>query len=279
MHIFQVGVGSGGMVVLDLIARNAAIDRITIVDPDSYAAKNVYRHCFPSQAVGQPKVELAAEWVRERRSDLEVLALEANLCDPALQSRFAAIAASCDLGVCAVDNEPAKYAFDSLMRAARKPWTLGEVLSGGIGGWIHRFSPDGPCYGCVASHLQRAVVDEPTSPPPDYANPGDAVAETTIPASKASIEAIASLHALAMLECLGKLQSNAKQPGEPFTSMLFSLRTVPGIFEEAYKAYRFRIERDTSCLICSMKTVATGSLSDETLDVELDQALGRLAPQ
>ena len=89
------------------------------------------------------------------------------------------------------------------MRRHGKPWTLGEVLSGGIGGFVHWFVPGGPCYGCVASHLQRSVtVDK--APTPDYSSSGRAGAETTIPASKASIHAIASLHALVTLGSAGQ---------------------------------------------------------------------------
>ena len=65
---------------------------------------------------------------------------------------------ACDIGICAADNEPAKFHFDMLMRRHQKPWTLGEVLSGGIGGFVHWFNPGGPCYGCVASHLRRSVT-------------------------------------------------------------------------------------------------------------------------
>ena len=86
------------------------------------------------------------------------------------------------------------------MRRHGKPWALGEVLSGGIAGWVHRFAPDGPCYGCVASHLQRSAPGDPAAPAPDYADPNGQVRETTIPAGKASIDAVASLHALVTLE-------------------------------------------------------------------------------
>jgi molybdopterin/thiamine biosynthesis adenylyltransferase len=218
---------------------------------------------------------------------LTVTSLAADLTDPAHHPHFSAIAASCDLGVCAVDNEAAKYAFDALMRAHRKAWTLGEVLSGGIGGWIHRFQPDGPCYGCVASHLQRTVQEEPTAPRPDYSNPRSAVAETTVPASKASIEAIASLHALLTLELLAlntpsrseAQHLNLGTEQESFTSLLFTLRRVPGVFEEAFRSHRFRIPRFEGCLVCSMKPVTQTPESGEILDVALDQALDRLAPQ
>ena len=271
MKVFQVGAGSGGIVVLDLVARDPRVTRVTLVEPDVYKPHNVHRHIFPPQAVGRRKADLAAEWVRDRRPDLVVESLVADLTDPARLSEFRELAATCDVGVCAVDNEPAKYAFDALMRAAGKPWALGEVLSGGIGGWVHRFTPDGPCYGCVASHLQRTVTDEQAAPPPDYSNPGAAVAETTIPATKASIEVIAGLHALVTLDLLAS--AGTPSPGADFTSLLFTLARVPGVFEDAYRPYRFRIPKSASCLICSpIPTPATG----EDLDVALDQALARL---
>jgi hypothetical protein len=247
---------------------------------------------------------LAAEWVRERRPELELKVITADLTDPARQAEFARLAAECDVGVCAVDNEPAKFAFDALMRAAGKPWTLGEVLSGGIGGWVHRFAPGGPCYGCVASHLKRTVAEEPQPPPPDYSNPGGAVAETTVPAGKASIEVIAGMHAVLTLEVLA---SGGRQPpvqraqggGQKtavedarrvdsdlpsahcplpsgFTSLLFTLKCVPGVFDEAFRSYRFSIPKSPACLVCAGRPAA---MAGEDLDVALGEALGRLGPQ
>ena len=266
MKLFQVGAGSGGIVVLDLLTRDPRITAVALIEPDVYSAKNVHRHIFPPSSVGRMKAELAAEWVRERRPDIAVDVLVADLTDPAMHATFEKHAAACDVGVCAVDNEAAKYAFDALMRKAGKPWTLGEVLSGGIGGWVHRFTPDGPCYGCVASHMQRNVNEEPQAPPPDYANPAAALAETTIPASKASIEVVAGLHASMTFDVL------AGDAAE-FTSLLFTLKRVPGVFEEAYRPFRFRISKSHACLFCSAIPV---SVAGEDLDVALDQALARL---
>src|SRR5215207_4117693 len=200
MQLFQVGAGSGGMAVLDLVARDPRVTRVTLVEPDVYAPHNVYRHLFPPSAVGKLKAELAAEWVRAIRPDGAFTAVVADVTDPSRQGEFARLAAECDVGVCAADNETAKFAFDALMRAAGKPWTLGEVLSGGIGGWVHRFAPGGACYGCVASHLKREVAEQPGGPLPDYSDPNAAQPEATIPATKASIAVIAGLHALVTLE-------------------------------------------------------------------------------
>jgi len=142
--------------------------------------------------------------------------------------------------------------------------TLGEVLSGGIGGWVHAFRPGEACYGCVASHLQRNVTTDNT-PPPDYADPNAPVQETSIPATKASISVIASLHASLTLSVLAGSVPD-------FTSLLLPLAKVDGLFAEALRPFRFRITRSPECLICGVREGPAG----EELDVALDQALARL---
>ena len=275
-HLFQVGVGSGGMPVLDMLGRDPRLTHVTIVEHDVYQAHNVVRHLFPLADVGQPKAVLARRWLLERRPDLRVDLIQHNLLDKEHQADIAEAVRACDLGVCAADNELAKFHFDGLMRRHGKPWTLGEVLSGGIGGFVHGFVPGGPCYGCVASHLQRPsspdFVEVARPVTPDYSQPAGP-AETTVPASKASIQAIAALHALVTLDLLEKGPSYA--PG--FTSLLLTLQRVPEVFEEAFRPYRFRVARNPACLICRP---ADPQRSDpptvEELDVALDQALARL---
>jgi molybdopterin/thiamine biosynthesis adenylyltransferase len=284
-HLIQVGAGSGGMPVLDLLCRDERIRQVTLIEPDLYKLHNVERHLFPPAGVGEMKAELAEAWLKERRPDLEVRLLIGDLLDPALQGAIDAAASTADVGICAADNEPAKYQWDGLMRRHGKPWTLGEVLSGGIGGFVHWFVPGGPCYGCVASHLQReAPAEKP--PAPDYSQPGGAMTETRIPASKASIHAIASLHAHVTLQLLevqsqlaaadssasAHLQSHL-QNLLGFTSLLFTLQRVPDVFDEAYRPYRFRVARAADCLICRPRPTPSSS---EELDVALDQALARL---
>src|SRR5262245_13900937 len=129
-HLLQVGAGSGGMPVLDMLGRDPRVRRVTLIEPDVYKPHNVERHLFPFEAVGQPKATLAERWLKERRPDLEVTVFACELQDPVAQNAIEVAAAAADVGVCAADNEPAKYAFDALMRRHEKPWTLGEVLSG-----------------------------------------------------------------------------------------------------------------------------------------------------
>ncbi len=271
-HILQVGAGSGGIAVLDLLARDPRVTRITLIEPDSYKPHNVYRHLFPANAVGRLKAELATEWVHAIRPEIGCEPHIANITDTSRHEEFSALACECDLGICAVDNEAAKFAFDSLMRSANKPWTLGEVLSGGIGGWVHRFLPNAACYGCVASYLQREVTEKPIAPPPDYNNPTATIRETTIPANKPSIAVIAAMHSLVSLELLQPRAEESAPPDE-FTSLLFSLQTVPGVFDSPFRAHKLRIARSPTCLICGTNTPP---IAGESLDAALDQALAQL---
>jgi hypothetical protein len=268
-HLFQVGAGSGGMPVLDMVGRDPRITRVTLIEPDIYKPHNVERHLFPQAAIGRAKAELAREWFQERRPDLTFDVMEVDLLDPEAQPAVERAAAAADVGVCAADNEPAKYHFDALMRRHGKPWTLGEVLSGGIGGFVHVFRPGEACYGCVASHLQRSVRVEKEKAP-DYSQPGGAVHETRIPAGKAAIQTIAGLHALVTLGLLER----GFQPG--FTSLLWTLQRVPDVFDEAFRPFRFRIPRAEHCLICRQDPPQSGASTVEDLDVALDQALARL---
>jgi len=270
VHLIQVGAGSGGMPVLDAVCRDARITQVTLIEPDIYKPHNVERHLFPTTAVGQAKAELAKRWLKERRPDLKVRLLQCDLLAPQAQAAIEEAAQSTDIGICAVDNEPAKLHWDGLMRRLGKPWTLGEVLSGGIGGFVHWFVPGGPCYGCVASHLQRSVaVDKAKAP--DYSQVGGQVHETTVPASMASIHAIAALHALVTLDLLGHGVSWA--PG--FTTLLLTLQRVPDVFDEPFRPYKFRIPRLDGCLICRAGNDYAAATPEE-LDVALDQALARL---
>ena len=282
-HLIQVGAGSGGMPVLDMLCRDPRVTRVTLIEPDVYKPHNVERHVFAPSGIGEPKAELAVAWLKERRSDLDVRILACDLLDPASQLAIEEAIAPADVGVCAADSEVAKYQWDLLMRKHSKPWTLGEVLSGGIGGFVHWFTPGGPCYGCVAGRLNREAPQE-KAPAPDYSQPGGAVADVTVPASMASIHAIASLHALLTLQIFNfRLHIADGEPIENlqskienhlgFTSLLLALQKVDDVFDEAFRPYRFRIARATDCLICRPRPTPSSS---EDLDVALDQALARL---
>src|SRR5439155_23030436 len=78
-HLLQVGAGSGGMPVLDMLCRDPRITCVTLMEPDVYKPHNVQRHVFPLAGVGEPKAELAETWLKDRRPELEVRLLACDL--------------------------------------------------------------------------------------------------------------------------------------------------------------------------------------------------------
>ena len=116
--------------------------------------------------------------------------------------------------------------------------------------------------------MRREAAEAPPEKPPDYSDPGAAVAETRVPASKSAIMTVAGLHALVTLDLLDEPPTDSG-----FTTFLFSLRRVPGVFDDPYRPFRFRVPREAKCLVCGMKELARPG---QDLDVALNEALARL---
>ena len=252
-HLFQVGAGSGGMPVLDMLCRDPRITRVTLVEPDVYKPHNVERHLFPPRAVGEPKADLAEQWLKERRPDLEVRT--ARLRSAATRHCKRTIDAGGGRGrhrrLCRRQragqvslgrpDAPARQAVDARRSAQRRHRRLRPL--------VRARRPLLRLRGQPFAALGRRWTSRRRRTTP---SPGGPVAETTIPASMASIHAIASLHALVTLGLLDDPAGYA--PG--FTSLLLTLQRVPDVFEEAFRPYRFRVPRAADCLICQRATDA-----------------------
>src|SRR5262245_21527451 len=104
------------MPVLDMLCREPRVTCVTLIEPDVYKPHNVQRHIFSLSGVGASKAELARAWLKERRPEIDVRLLVCDLLDLGSQSAIDEAVAAADIGVCAADNEPAKYHWDALMR-------------------------------------------------------------------------------------------------------------------------------------------------------------------
>ncbi len=79
-HLLQVGAGSGGMPVLDMVCRDARITHVTLIEPDVYKDHNVERHLFafrsgPKKGVAGPCLVAGARPTLSRHT-------RSDLCDP-----------------------------------------------------------------------------------------------------------------------------------------------------------------------------------------------------
>src|SRR5208282_3727286 len=96
-HLIQVGAGSGGMPVLDMVCRDPRINQVTLIEPDIYKPHNLERHVFPPSGIGEPKAELAERWLKERRPDLNVRLFICDLLAPKQQADIEEAARTADI--------------------------------------------------------------------------------------------------------------------------------------------------------------------------------------
>jgi len=108
VKLIQVGAGSGGMPVLDLVCRDPRISDVLLIEPDIFKPHNVCGTSLPAPEWGRPKVKLDAAWLRERCPHVAVRTLAGDLLDPQSAEQLQQEAAQANMGICAADNEPAK---------------------------------------------------------------------------------------------------------------------------------------------------------------------------
>ena len=154
--ILGVG-GLGSTILMQLVG--AGVGHLTLVDHDvvelvNFARQFIYRRCD----LGRPKVERAAEWVREFDPDVAVRTVSRKLGSAA---DIAALLDGIDLVVAAVDTPPLEVGswINAACVAAGVPF-----VRGGMGVQSAYYSVDpgrGPCHECERGTM-LAELDQPT---------------------------------------------------------------------------------------------------------------------
>ena len=196
-------------------AATRASRRVTLIEPDVYKPHNVERHLFPLSAVGERKAVLAERWLQERRPDLDVRPARLRPAGPGppgghrrggrrrrhRRLRRRQRAGQVSLGR---PDAPPRQTVDARRSAQRRHRRLRPLVRARRPLLRLRGQP-------FAAH-RRAWTKPRRRTTPTRAAP---CTETTIPASKASIHAIASLHALVTLGLLdgpGRLCARLHEP-------------------------------------------------------------------
>ncbi|MFD0660736.1 HesA/MoeB/ThiF family protein [Thermocatellispora tengchongensis] len=153
--VVVLGVGALGNETARLLAM-AGVGGLVLCDPDVVSASNLSRCAlFRAGDVGAPKVEAA------RR----------GLAGLAPGTRVTPRRAALDTGVGLAELRDASLVVGCLDSVAARVQLAGRCglagvgwLDGGTGPWggeARRFTPGGACYGCLAGHAGRAVLDDP----------------------------------------------------------------------------------------------------------------------
>jgi molybdopterin/thiamine biosynthesis adenylyltransferase/rhodanese-related sulfurtransferase len=139
-------IGTGGLgAPLGLYLAAAGVGRIGLVDFDSVDLTNLQRQIlFGTSDIGRPKIEAAAERLRNLNPDIQIDRFETRLTsENALD-----ILKNYDIVVDGTDNFPTRYLVNDACVILGKPNVYGSIFR--FEGQITIFgAPGGPCYRCL----------------------------------------------------------------------------------------------------------------------------------
>ncbi len=145
-HIVMIGCGGIGSPALQYLAA-AGIGRLTLVDDDVVEDSNLQRQTiFTTADIGQPKAEVAAQWVQRFDNALETRAVVMRMREG---SDAARVFENATLVLDGCDNFATRLAVSDACIAAGVPLTSAAL--GRFQGQIANFAghlPDQACYRC-----------------------------------------------------------------------------------------------------------------------------------
>ena len=139
-------VGTGGLgAPLGLYLAAAGVGRLGLVDFDLVDSTNLQRQVlFGTTDVGRPKIEAAADRLRNLNPEIQIDTFEARLTSENALDLFK----DYDIIVDGTDNFPTRYLVNDACVLLGKPNVYGSIFR--FEGQITIFgAPDGPCYRCL----------------------------------------------------------------------------------------------------------------------------------
>lgn len=239
-----VGVGSGGGFVAQSLAMSG-VGGFVLVDDDTLEAHNVVRHVADHRAVGQPKVDVVAELIRQRNPDARIETHRGRI-----EAHMDALN-GLDLLIVGVDGEQVKYILNESCLARNLPAVYAGVYERGEGGDAVLIRPyDGPCYACWAAELREGLqaIGQDDGGALDYGMIG---AEGTLEAEPGlwlHVVRVASAQADIALRYL--LGTDGDLPGNTVILANTALEIIEGTQTPPYGAVWVDVQRDPGCLVC-----------------------------
>lgn len=245
--VVQVGLGSGGAVVLERLAM-CGIGRWSLYDPDVLEPENLVKHPARRHDLGRPKTDIGSEWLLDRNPSCHVERIGGDVtADPG----FDADIAEADLVICAVDGNTARHFINATCVAHHVPCVFGSVFRTGLGGEVYAYLPgETGCYACMARYCFEQGRDienwlEMTEEETQRVY-GIGEADFTASGMAADISVVASLHAHYIISLLcGRKSRYLTSPS--FNWLTISLRRVEGLFEAMYETSRVLLRPQEAC--------------------------------
>ena len=157
--VLIVGVGSGGSVVADSLARSG-VGGFTLWDNDLLDVHNVGRHICTLKDIGRPKVEAMRDHILSINPAAKIECVDQDVTKAGDDLDAAVEAADCV--VAGTDNNASRFAINEAAVHAATPAYFGRAQTRACGGDVIQVLPNRamPCYAC---HAEAAIVDEEVS--------------------------------------------------------------------------------------------------------------------
>src|SRR3954453_22041858 len=222
--------GLGSPTALYLAA--AGVGTLGIVDDDVVDLSNPQRQVIhPTDRVGEPKVDSAAEAINQINPDVEVVKHQVRLD----ASNVIELIEPYDIVVDGLDNFPTRYLPNDASVRLRKPVVSASIL--GFDGQLSVFAPyEGPCYRCLY----------PVPPPAELApSCGANGVLGVLPGTMGLLQAT-------------EVVKLVLDQGDPLIGRLLLYEALGATFTE------LKVRRDPECPICSREPE---SITDEEMGV------------
>lgn len=158
-NVLIVGLGSGGSLVADSLARSG-IGGFTLWDHDRLDVHNVGRHVCTLNDVGRPKVDAMRDRILAINPAAKIECIREDVTK-AVDDLDAAVDGA-DCVVAGTDNNASRFAINEAALHASKPAYFGRAYTRACGGDVIQVLPGRgmPCYAC---HAEAQIVNEEVS--------------------------------------------------------------------------------------------------------------------
>ena len=150
-HIGIIGVGGLGCVSSEMVAR-CGVGKITLFDFDTVEIVNLNRNMFKIEHIGQLKVKVAANTLKEINPDVKVQYFETDIMDPSFESTFTKEIERIDIILNGLDNIPAREYLNVKCIRLNTPFIDAGASRSGLSGYVHPIIPyKTACAKCISS--------------------------------------------------------------------------------------------------------------------------------
>ena len=241
--IVVVGLGSGGMAVLERLAM-CGVGKWSLYDPDHLEAVNLAKHSAKRSDLGRSKVQIATEWLRDRNPSALI---ERTVGDVFTEAQFSDDVSTASVLVCAVDNPAAREFVNDVCVKTGVPCVSGAVFRTGLGGEVYAYIPGET--GCLACKTRVTNdIDDWLELTEEETQKIYGMGEADFIASGLAVDIalVASLHAHYIISLLAGKKSKYLTPPS-FNQLTIALRRVNGLFESMYETTRALIRPQGEC--------------------------------